>query len=145
MKLKDIMTAGVDVLSPDSSLREAAQRMRSLNIGPLPVLDGDRVVGMLTDRDITIRATAEGRDPNTTQVQDVMTREVVCCFEDDDVKVAAKRMSESQIRRVLVMNRDNRLVGIASLGDLAVDSGDEKMVGQILEDVSKPAHGVRRG
>ena len=140
MKIRDIMTAHVEVLRPDSSLREAAQKMRELNVGPMPVMDGDRVVGVLTDRDITIRATAEGRDPNTTPIQDVMSRNVAFCFEDDDVKEAAKRMSEKQVRRLLVMNREHRLVGIASLGDLAVDTGDEKMAGKVLEEVSKPVH-----
>lgn len=144
MKVKDIMTTRVEVLRPGSSLREAAQKMRELDVGPLPVMDGDRVVGVLTDRDITIRATAEGRDPNTTLIQDVMTRNVVFCFEDDDVKEAAKRMSEKQVRRLIVMNREQRLVGIASLGDLAVDTGDEKMAGKVLEQVSKPVHQATR-
>lgn len=140
MKIREIMTENVAVLRPDSSVREAAQKMRELDVGPVPVMDGDRVVGMLTDRDITIRSTAEGRDPNTTPIQDVMTRNVVSCFEDDDVKEAARRMSEKQVRRLLVMNRANRLVGIASLGDLAVDTGDEKLAGKVLEHVSKPVH-----
>ena len=140
MKVREIMTAHVEVLRPDSSLREAAQKMREMDLGPLPVMDGDRVVGVLTDRDITIRATAEGRDPNTTLIQDVMTRNVVFCFEEEDVKEVAKRMSEKQIRRLLVMNHARRLVGIASLGDLAVHTGDEKMVGKVLEQVSKPVH-----
>lgn len=140
MKIKEIMTTRVETLRPDNTLREAAQKMRELNVGPMPVMDGDRVVGLLTDRDITIRATAEGRDPNTTPIQDVMTRNIAFCFEDDDVKEAAKHMSEKQVRRLLVMNRDQRLVGIASLGDLAVDTGDEKMAGKVLEEVSKPVH-----
>jgi len=140
MKIRDIMTTRVEVLRPDNTVREAAQKMRELNVGPMPVMDGDRVVGLLTDRDITIRATAEGRDPNTTPIQDVMTRNVTFCFEDDDVKEAAKHMSEKQVRRLLVMNRDQRLVGIASLGDLAVGTSNEKMAGKVLEEVSKPVH-----
>jgi CBS domain-containing protein len=140
LKIREIMTARVEVLRPESSVREAAQMMRDLDVGPLPVVEGDRVVGVLTDRDITIRATAEGRDPNTTPIQDVMTRNVVFCFEDDDVKEAAKLMSEKQVRRLLVMNRERQLVGIASLGDLAVDTGDEKMSGEVLEQVSRPLH-----
>ena len=140
MKIKEIMTTRVETLRPNNTLREAAQKMRELYVGPMPVMDGDRVVGLLTDRDITSRATAEGRDPNTTPIHDLMMRNIAFCFEDDDVKEAAKHMSEKQVRRLLVMNRDQRLVGIASLGDLAVDTGDEKMAGKVLEEVSKPVH-----
>src|SRR5512141_1385310 len=127
MKIKDIMTARVEVLRANNSLREAAEKMRAVDVGSLPVLDSDRVVGIVTDRDIIIRGTAEGRDPNTTTVQDVMTRDIFHCFPDDDVKEAAKRMSEKKVRRVLVMNKDDRLVGIASLSDLAVENVDTKL------------------
>ena len=120
MLLRDVMTPHVEVIHPDATLREAAQKMKTLDVGPVPVCDGDRLQGMLTDRDITIRATAEGRDPNTTRVREVMTPDVVYCFEDQDVVEAARMMEERQIRRLVILNRDKRLVGIVSLGDLAV-------------------------
>jgi len=107
-------------------------------VGPLPICDNDRLVGMLTDRDITVRAVAEGKDPRATRVRDVMTEGVCYCFEDDDVADAARLMKENQIRRLLVLDRNKRLAGIVSLGDLAVETGDEHLAGQTLERVSQP-------
>lgn len=138
MQVKDIMTKGAECVCPTQALREAAQRMKNLNVGSLPVCDNDRLVGMITDRDITVRATAEALPPGLGQVQDVMTPEVVFCFEDQDVQVAARLMQENQIRRLVVLNRDKRLVGIVSLGDLAVETGDEHLASQTLETVSEP-------
>jgi CBS domain-containing protein len=92
MLLREVMTPKVEVIHPDATLREAAQKMKSLDVGPVPVCDGDRLQGMLTDRDITVRATAEGRDPNTTRVREVMTPDVVYCFEDQEVQDAARMM-----------------------------------------------------
>jgi CBS domain-containing protein len=113
--------------------------MSRLEVGPLPVCDGAQLVGMLTDRDITIRATATGRDPNTTRVHEVMTPEVVYCFEDQDVEIAAQMMEMRQIRRVPVLNRGKRLVGIVSLGDLAVETGNRDLGGETLEHISEPS------
>jgi CBS domain-containing protein len=118
--------------------------MRNLDVGPLPVVDRGKLVGVVTDRDITIRATAEGRDPRLTPVEEVMTRDVVACREDDDVRVAAKLMQDAQLRRLLVVDGLGRLVGIVSLGDLVLQTGDEKLAGETLEKVSEPAL-VRRG
>jgi CBS domain-containing protein len=143
LQLKDIMTRNVEVIQPESSLWEAAQRMAALDVGMLPVCSGDQLVGMLTDRDITVRATAEGRDPKTTRVHEVMTPEVVHVFEDDDVSAAAQIMSEQQIRRLVVLNQSKQLAGIVSLGDLAVHGGDTQQVGQTLEDVSDPSKPLR--
>jgi CBS domain-containing protein len=112
--------------------------MKNLNVGALPVCDNDRLVGLLTDRDITVRAVTEGYDTMTTIVKDVMTPEVLYCFEDQDVQEAAQLMREHQVRRLVVLNRDKRLVGILSLGDLAVETGDEKLAGKTLEYVSLP-------
>src|SRR5437762_11404171 len=127
MVLREVMPPRVDVMHPDATLREAAAKMKSLDVGPIPVCDGERLQGMLTDRDITVRATAEGRDPNSTRVRDVMSPDVVYCFEDQDVQDAARVMEEHQIRRLVVLNRDKRLVGIMSLGDLAVHTEDEEL------------------
>ena len=139
MLLRDVMTRDVEVVNPEATLAEAALKMRDLNVGPVPVCDGRRVQGIITDRDVTVRATAEGRDPNTTKVREVMSPNPVFCYEDQDIHEAARLMQEKQIRRVMVLNREKDLVGIVSLGDLAVESGDDKLSGQTLEDISKPA------
>src|SRR5215472_188941 len=139
MQVREAMTRRVECIRPDAALREAADRMKALDIGSLPVCDNDRLVGMLTDRDITVRATAEGLPPGLGQVRDVMTPDIVYCFEDQDVQEAARLMQEHQIRRLVVLNRDKRLAGIVSLGDLAVETGDEKVAGETLEQLSEPA------
>jgi CBS domain-containing protein len=139
MQLSEIMTSNPVVVSPDTMLREAAQKMRELDSGVMPVGENDRLVGMLTDRDITVRATADGKDPNTTPVRDVMTSDVIYCFADDDIEMAARTMEENQIRRVIVLDRDKRLVGIASLGDLAVHAPTDRLAGEVTEAVSEPS------
>jgi CBS domain-containing protein len=139
MQVFEAMTPDVVRVTPDVSLMEAARTMKDLDIGPLPVCEGDRLLGMVTDRDITVRATAEGRDPRETPVSDIMTMDVVCCHEADDIRAAAKLMQEAQLRRLLVVNDTGKLVGIVSLGDIVLQSGDEKLAGKTLEKVSEPA------
>jgi CBS domain-containing protein len=140
MQVAEVMTHGVECTRPDMTLQEAARKMRELDVGPLPVCgDHGKLVGMLTDRDITVRAVAAGDDPRTVKVRDVMTPEVIYCFEDEDVAKAAQLMKEKQVRRLVVLDRDKRLVGIVSLGDLAVDTGDNELAGDTLEGVSAPA------
>jgi CBS domain-containing protein len=138
MQVSEVMTRGVECTRPDASLQEAATRMKLLNVGPLPVCDNDRLVGILTDRDITVRATAEGQDPASVHVRDVMTPGIVYCYDDQDVTEAAKLMMDKQVRRLPVLNRGKRLVGIVSLGDLAVETGDDELAGNTLEAVSEP-------
>jgi CBS domain-containing protein len=138
MRIHEVMTRSVEGISPNASLQAAAAKMKALDVGPLPVCEDDRVIGMITDRDITVRATAEGDSPTVIRVRDVMTPDVVYCFEDQLVGEAARLMREHQIRRLLVLDRERRLVGIVSLGDLAVEAGDEELVGNTLEAVSEP-------
>jgi CBS domain-containing protein len=138
MRVKEVMTPRVEVIPADSTLQAAAARMKSQDVGPLPVCEGDRLVGMLTDRDITVRATAEGEDPTIIRVRDIMTPDVLYCFEDDLVSDAARLMQENQVRRLVVLDRDKRLVGLVSLGDLAVETGDDELAGQTLGQVSQP-------
>jgi len=139
MKLKDIMTPNVECVRPGDTLQEAARKMKSLDVGLMPVCgDNDKIVGMLTDRDITIRATAEGKDPKATKVEDAMSEDVIWCFEDQDSEDAAKLMQERQVRRLLVMSREKRLVGIVTLGDLATE-GKKKQAGEVLQGVSEPS------
>jgi CBS domain-containing protein len=139
MLVKDVMTKNVECVRPDDTLQEAARKMRDLDVGPMPVCDGDRLAGMVTDRDITIRATAEGKDPKACKVRDVLTKDVVYCFEDQNINEAAELMQQRQIRRVLVLNRDKRLTGIVSLGDLAVDGPSKKETAETVKAVSEPA------
>ena len=115
MKLKDIMSTEVEIVRPDALIQEAAEKMRSLDVGALPVCDGRRLIGMITDRDITIRATAEGRDPKTTVVGDCLSSEPVYGFEDQDLEDAQTLMEQKQIRRLPVMSRDNELVDVMTV------------------------------
>jgi CBS domain-containing protein len=141
MQVKDAMTRGAECVRPDTTVQEAARKMRDMDIGPLPVCgENDRLLGMLTDRDITVRSVADGRDPTRTPVRDVMTEGVSYCYEDEDLTEAARQMGEKQIRRLVVLNRDKQLVGIVSLGDMAVSTGgDRKVSGKTLEAVSEPS------
>ena len=139
MQLKDVMTRPVEVISPEASLEEAARKMDQFDVGSLPVCDGERLVGLVTDRDITVRATSAGKDPRTTRVREAMTTDVLSCFEDQDVQEAARLMEAQQVRRVPVLDRAQRLVGIVSLADLAVETGDARLGGEVLEGVSEPA------
>jgi len=138
MQVKDIMSRDVEVIRPDASIMEAAKKMSQLDVGPLPVCDGEHLVGMITDRDITVRAVAKGCDPKTTPIGEIMTSEVVYCFADQDVDTAAQMMEYRQIRRLPVLNREKRLVGILSLGDVALRSGDQTKAGEALKEVSEP-------
>jgi len=139
MQIEQIMTRNVEIIRPHTTVRAAAQKMRDLDVGSLPVCDGERLQGMLTDRDITIRATAEGRDPDSTQAMDVMTTEVYYCYDDQDVEEAAQVMEEKQIRRLPIVDRHKKLVGIVSLGDIAVDMNQERLAGEALTEISRPA------
>ena len=140
MRIADLMTHGAECARPSDSIAHAAERMRELDVGALPVCgDSDKLVGIVTDRDITIRATAECCDPDGTKVSDVMTQGIVYCFEDQDIDEAARLMEEKQVRRLVVLNRDKRMVGILSLGDLAVRHHDDRLSGEALERISEPA------
>ena len=138
MNLSEIMTRDVVVMQPDDSLQSAAKKMRDRNIGFLPVCDGEELIGVISDRDITIRALADGMDVNIMLGRDLMTVPAIYCFDDQDVSEAAKIMEENQIRRLVVLSRDEkRLVGVISLGDLARNEPTDRS-GQVLQKVSEP-------
>src|SRR5688500_12487689 len=139
MHIHDIMTRDVQAIRPDATVQDAAKKMDELNVGPLPVCDGDRLVGMVTDRDIVVRASAGGKDPTTTRVSEVMTRDVITCAEHTDVREAAQLMEQHQIRRLVVLNEGKQLVGIVSLGDLAVEADNDALTGETLQRISVPA------
>ncbi len=143
MNVSEIMTTDFEMIDAASSLTEAAEKMKSLNVGFLPVREGTRLAGLITDRDIVIRGLAEGLDPGSTQVKDIISSEVVYCYDDDSVEDAARLMEDNQIRRLIIVNHDQTPVGILSIGDIAVKSGQEQLAGEILERVSEPAAPVR--
>ena len=136
MKISDMMTRDVEVARPETTLRDAADTMARIDAGSLPVCDGRRLQGIITDRDIVVRALAKGLGPDTSVAQ-VMTSDVEYCFDDDDLTEVCDKMATSQIRRIPVVNRDKELVGIVSLGDLARQSPPSK-AGDVLEEVSQP-------
>ena len=139
MQVSNIMTKNVQTVAPHATLREAAELMKKHDVGSLPVSDGTRLVGMITDRDITVRAVADAKDQWEQRVRDVMSPDAIYCFEDDDVQTAAQCMQERQVRRLVVVNRDKQLVGVVSLGDVAVQTGDDRLSGDTLQAVSEPA------
>jgi CBS domain-containing protein len=143
MLLRDVMTRGVAEIPPAATLHEAAEMMRTLDVGALPVCDGDRIVGMITDRDITVRAVADCADPRRTRVASVMTPQVVFCFDDDDVEQAIQVMERKQVRRLVVMDHEKRAVGIVSLGDLATRLHQDDVSGEVLVRISEPSHPPR--
>ena len=138
MQIKHVMTKNVELVSPDTSVAAAAQQMRDHDIGALPVGKDEKMIGMLTDRDIVLRVVAEGRDSDDATVGETMSPGVRYCFEDQHLDDVALNMASQQIRRLPVVNRDKRLVGIVSITDLATD-GDHASVGEALEGISKPS------
>ena len=137
MKIADVMTAEVDVVKPDQTIQQAASFMLRADAGSIPVCDGERLVGMVTDRDIAVRAVAEGMGPDTP-VRETMSDEVLYCFEDDDVEEVAAKMSERQVRRMPVVARDDkRLVGIVSLGDMS-RSNEHEIAALALDGITDP-------
>jgi len=136
-QLKDLMSRDVKVISPDMTIGEAAKEMRDGDFGMMPVGENDRMIGTISDRDIAIRAVAEGKDAGT-KVRDVMTAGIAWAYEDDSVEQAATIMSKRQVRRLPVVNREKRLVGIVALGDFAVESSEIKPAAQALAEISRP-------
>lgn len=136
--IKSLMSRNVKVIGPDSTIREAAQQMLSGEFGMLPVEENDRMIGAISDRDIVIRAVAEGKD-GSTKVREIMSEGVIWAYEDDSVAEAAARMSEHQIRRLPIVDASKRLVGIVALGDFAVEVSDPAVAGEALAEISQPS------
>lgn len=136
MIAKDIMTQNPFIISPETTLQDAAKTMADKDIGFLPIGENDRLIGTITDRDIVIRGVAEGKDPSKT-VRDVMTNEIKYCMENDDLDKVADMMSSLQIRRLVVLNDNKRIVGIISLGDIATKSQNNQLTGKVTEEVSE--------
>jgi CBS domain-containing protein len=143
VQAREIMTGDVATVRPDRTVREAARLMADLNVGALPVCDGRRLVGIVTDRDITVRATADGMLPDTTLVRAVMSEDVCWCFDDDPVEEIERVMADSKIRRMPVVDRAKRLVGMIALGDLAARRGPQTQ--DALRAISEPSRPRRPG
>lgn len=143
MNLKEIMTSEVVVIHPNDTLQTAARKMHDQDIGFLPVCDNDRLIGVLTDRDLIVRAIAEGMDSKAIVGRDLVTSPAIYCFEDQNVDEAAKLMHDNQIRRLVILRRgDKQMVGVVSLGDLAINV-DDKLSGEVLQSVSEPVSSGR--
>ena len=141
MLVQEIMTRRVEVIDPETTLAEAAQKMRDEAIGALPVGENDRLIGMITDRDIVVRGVAQDCAPGDTCVREVMSQGICYCFEDEAVETAAELMSERQVRRLPVLNHDRRLVGFLAMADLSLDAG--RAAQSALRGVSVPTDGAR--
>jgi CBS domain-containing protein len=142
MKIREIMTPDAQCVGPEETLVEAAGLMRQLDVGVLPVCDDGEIIGIVTDRDIAIRAVAEGRSPAATIVREIMSPGTVCVYDDQDVDDVVHILEEHKIRRAPVINRESRLVGIVSLGDIAVDAS-AALSAEALRCVSQPSEPVR--
>lgn len=139
MRVKDVMTRRAKCVGPTTSIAEAAKLMRRLDIGCVPVGADGQIVGMVTDRDITCRATAAGKNPKKTAVKTVMSKRVVTCHDTDTVKSAAKLMEKMQIRRLPVLDTRKRVVGIVSVGDIA-ERSTRALAGEVMHEVCRPSH-----
>lgn len=136
-KIRDLMTRHVTTISPETSVSDAAQVMRELDVGVLPVCSPDKILGMITDRDIVIRGVADGNIVDSHKVRDFMTPGVVFIFEDQDALEAVRVMELKKIRRLMVLNREKRLIGIVSLGDIALHEPDLELCGQAIRAISR--------
>ncbi|QQP88443.1 CBS domain-containing protein [Skermanella sp. TT6] len=139
MQIREIMTRDVEVVAPGDTIQRAAKLMDELNVGVLPVCEGPKLVGLVTDRDITVRATSVGKAPGECRVSEVMTDEPRYCYEDDVVSDVSRLMGDMQIRRVPVLDRDDRLIGIVSLGDIATEADRPQTIADTLGQVSEPS------
>lgn len=142
MQIREIMTPNPEMIPMDALLIDAAMKMKDLDVGIMPVARENSVVGVVTDRDIVLRAVAEKRDPSRTKVKDIMSEEVLTCPENTELDDAAKRMEEKKVRRLIVTDPSGKAVGIVSLGDIATKSGKERKVemgGEVLTRVSEPS------
>jgi CBS domain-containing protein len=142
MRVNEAMSRDVRVANPQQRISEAAKMMAEIDAGALPVGEDDRLVGMITDRDIAIRAVAEGKGPDTP-VRDVMTRDIKYCYEDEELDHVSRNMAENQVKRLPVVNRDKRLVGILAVADIAGHE-DAEVTGEAVEGITRPGGGPRR-
>jgi CBS domain-containing protein len=139
MKIHEIMSKTVKCVDATLPIAKAAEAMRELDIGFLPIRDHDKLVGTITDRDITIRSVAQGRDPRLGRVSEIMTQELYYCYDDDDIEHVARYMQEKEVRRMVILSRSEELVGVVSLGDIARSVGEQKLAGETLGEIAEAA------
>ena len=137
MQIKDMMTTKVETISPETPVRDVAQKMKAFDVGFFPVVENDHLVGTVTDRDIVVRAVATGQDVRHARTREVMTNEALTVYDDQSVDEAAAFMAEKGIRRVLIVDRSNRLVGIVSIGDLAQTGGEQRTAGETIKEITE--------
>jgi len=142
MKVKEIMSSNIVQIANDASLVKAAQKMQSADVGALPVQKDNKTIGLITDRDIVVRAISAELDPVATPVGEVMSPEVICCSEDDEIETAEKMMEENKVHRLVVLDRNNIVVGMISLGDLALKTSNEHLAYRALERICEPVRKV---
>jgi CBS domain-containing protein len=135
MRVREVMSKKPEFLQPTATLKEAAAKMQELDCGFIPIGENDKLIGAVTDRDIVIRTLAEGKDPNKTTLRDVMSERIEFCFEDDDLNKAVKRMENSKVHRLVVLNKDKRMTGILALGDIARLSRDNALCAEALKGI----------
>lgn len=138
-KLKEIMAQDVETAGPDTTLKECAEKMKRRNVGVLPVVEGTKPIGVVTDRDITLRAVAEGADVNKTKVREVMTREPCCVYDDQTINEACESMEQNKIRRLIVLNREGGLAGILTLNDVTVKAKGTRRSAEVLRKIAAAA------
>jgi CBS domain-containing protein len=143
MKVSEIMTRSAHTILPDATVEQASRKMRDDNIGLLTVCEAGKIFGVVTDRDIVVRSIASGLTPHLTTVREIMTRKPLCCYDDQSITEATKMMEKNQLRRLIVINRENQLVGVLTVTDLALKSTNEKLSGQVLHKVT--GKGTRMG
>lgn len=139
MQVKEIMTTQIEFAEADETVISAAKMMNDFNIGAIPVKQGDRMIGIITDRDIVTRLLAQGKDPSSTSVREIMTEGLFCCSQDDSIEDAIRTMEDQQVRRLIVCDQEDRPVGILSLGDIATKYGQFELAGEALEMISEPS------
>ena len=139
MLVKEIMTTGIETISADTSVTEAAKKIRSLDVGALPVVDNNQIVGIISKKDIVYRCVADECDPMSTAVSEIMTNEIATCWEDETLEDAASMLEKNKLHRLLVMSEENEPVGMISLNDMAVKAHDEHLAWEVLENISEPA------
>jgi CBS domain-containing protein len=139
MEVQDIMTKEFEIVSSNDNILQAAKRMKALNVGILPVKDGNKITGIVTDRDIVIRALAENKEPKNVKIKDIMSPKIASCSADDSIEEAASIMKEKQVRRLIVLDNQNMPVGILSLGDIAAKSKLDLLAGETLDAISQPS------
>jgi CBS domain-containing protein len=139
MTVQQIMTRNVECIAPSTPISKAAAKMRDLDVGFLPICENDRLAGTVTDRDITIRSVAQGRDPRLATVSEIMTPDAFYCYEDEEVEEVARQMQKSEVRRMLILDRQKNLVGVVSLGDIAKTAGEKVVAGETLGQIAQAA------